>query len=108
MKWLPTWLRRRGNSPAFAEPDGPRVTLHEGETRLAVVHGGSVVAETADITLSHAELVQRTVGSLPEGGWVGTVRKSGGVVMAINSRTFYGNQLPAPGSVLEAVRAAFR
>ena len=108
MKWLRTGLRRHGNSPAAAEPDGPRVTLHEGETRLAVVHGGRVVAETADITLSHAELVQRTVGTLPDGGWVGTLRKSAGVVVAINSRTFYGNQLPAPQPVLDVVRAAFR
>lgn len=102
------WLRRLRGSSTAGEPDAPIVTLEEGETRLAVVHGTRVVADTGDITLSHAELVQRTVGTLPEGAWVGTLRKSGGVVMAINSRTFYGNQLPAPGPVLDAVRAAFR
>jgi hypothetical protein len=39
---------------------------------------------------------------------VGTIRKAGGVVMALNSRTFYGNQVPAPQSVIDAVRVAFR
>lgn len=108
MRWFPKWLNHRDRSSDGGERARGVVTLREGETRLAVVHAGRVVAETADITLSHAELVQRTVGTLPEGGWVGTVRKSGGAVLAINSRTFYGNQLPAPEPVLAAVRAAFR
>jgi len=102
------WLRRLGGLSTAAEPDGPIVTLREGETRLAVVHGARVVADTADITLSHAELVQRTVGKLPEGGWVGTLRKTGGEVVALNSRTFYGNQLPAPDAVQLVVHSAFR
>ncbi|HEX2078787.1 MAG TPA: hypothetical protein VHG08_13785 [Longimicrobium sp.] len=99
---------RRGAAAGPSAAGGDATVLREGETRLAVVHGGRIVAQTADITLSHAELVQRTVGALPEGAWVGTLRKSAGVVVAMNSRTFYGNQLPAPAPVLDAVRAAFR
>jgi hypothetical protein len=72
-----------------------------------VVLGGKVLAQTSDVSLSHAEFVRRALGSLPVGAWVGTVRKSGGEVVALNSRTFYGNQLPAPQVVADAVRAEF-
>jgi hypothetical protein len=65
--------------------------LRDGETRLAIVRDGTVIAHTADITLSHAEFVRRTCGTLPDGAWVGTIRKTGGRVLALNSRTFYGN-----------------
>jgi hypothetical protein len=82
--------------------------LREGDTRLAVVRDGRLLVESSDITLSHAEFVRRALGTLPEGAWVGTIRKAGGVVMALNSRTFYGNQVPAPQSVIDAVRVAFR
>jgi hypothetical protein len=88
------------------EPSG--TTLRDGETRLAIVRQGSVIAQTADITLSHAEFVRRTCGTLPEGAWVGTIRKVGRQVLALNSRTFYGNQLPAPQHVLDTVRGTFR
>lgn len=101
-------LRRRFPTDSSRAMNPDAVELREGETRLAVVHDGRVVAQTGDITLSHAELVRRTVGTLPEGGWVGTLRKSAGAIVAMNSRTFYGNQLPAPGAVLDVVRAAFR
>ncbi len=94
------WLRPdRGSSATL---------LREGDTRLAVVRDGRLLVESADITLSHAEFVRRALGSLPEGAWVGTIRKAGGVVMALNSRTFYGNQVPAPQPVIDAVRVAFR
>jgi hypothetical protein len=83
------------------------ITLRDGETRLAIVQDGSIVAQTADITLSHAEFVRRTCGTLPEGAWVGTIRKTGKRVLALNSRTFYGNQLPAPQPVLDLVQATF-
>jgi hypothetical protein len=95
------WLR--------AAPAASSATLlRDGDTRLAVVRDGRLMVETADVTLSHAEFVSRALGTLPEGAWVGTIRKANGVVMALNSRTFYGNQVPAPPSVLDAVRAAFR
>ncbi|HEX8455439.1 MAG TPA: hypothetical protein VF647_25390 [Longimicrobium sp.] len=94
------WFRR-------AQP-GSAMLLREGDTRLAVVRDGRLLVESADITLSHAEFVRRALGTLPEGAWVGTIRKAGGVVMALNSRTFYGNQVPAPQSVIDAVRVAFR
>jgi hypothetical protein len=86
----------------------PPVTLRDGETLLAVVRDGQVVASTRDIALSHAEFVRRTFGSLPEGAWVGTIRKSDGEVTPFNSRTFYGNQLPAAPAVIDAVRMNFR
>ncbi len=91
-----------------APPTSTATLLRDGDTRLAVVRDGRLVVETADVTLSHAEFVSRALGTLPDGAWVGTIRKANGVVMALNSRTFYGNQVPAPPPVLDAVRAAFR
>lgn len=84
------------------------IQLRDGDTLLAIVKDGQVTAHTRDIALSHAEFVRRTVGKLPDGAWVGTVRKANGQVMAFNSRTFYSNQLPAAANVLEAVQAMFR
>ena len=86
----------------------PQIPLRDGDTRLAVVQDGALLAQTPDIALSHAEFVRRALGTLPDGAWVGTIRKVGRDVIALNSRTFYGNQLPAPESVATAVRAAFR
>ena len=84
------------------------IQLREGNTLLAVVHNGTVMAHTWDIALSHKEFVRRSMGELPSGGWVGTIRKMDGHVMAFNSWTFYGNQLPAPPSIFDAVRMMFR
>jgi hypothetical protein len=87
---------------------GTPVQLRDGDTLLAIVQDGKVTAHTWDIALSHAEFVRRTLGALPAGAWVGTIRKADGAVTPFNSRTFYGNQLPAPPEVVEAVRALFR
>jgi hypothetical protein len=83
------------------------VQLRDGDTLLAVVKDGQVTAHTWDIALSHAEFVRRTLGELPAGAWVGTIRKANGEVMPFNSRTFYGNQLPAPQAVVDTVRGMF-
>jgi hypothetical protein len=90
-----------------AKPGDPR-RLRDGDTLLASVNNNVLIAHTFDVALSHAEFVRRSLGSLPEGAWVGTIRKAGRQVIALNSKTFYGNQLPAPQSVQDTVRAAFR
>jgi hypothetical protein len=84
------------------------VPLQDGDALLVIVRDGAVAAHTRDIALSHAEFVRRTLGELPAGAWVGTIRKTDGEVIPFNSRTFYGNQLPAPEQVVAAVRAMFR
>jgi hypothetical protein len=84
------------------------VHLRDRDSLLAIVQDGAVAAHTSDIALSHAEFVRRTMGTLPAGAWVGTIQKAGGEVTPFNSRTFYGNQLPAPPEVVTAVRAMFR
>jgi hypothetical protein len=91
----------------FPTPPGVR-RLRNGDMLLASVMNGALIAQTFDISLSHAEFVKRELGSLPEGAWVGTIRKNGRQVVAVNSKTFYGNQLPASTEVQDAVRAAFR
>lgn len=83
------------------------ISLRDGDTLLAIVQDGQVTAHTRDIALSHAEFVGRTLGKLPDGAWVGTIRKANGEVLPYNSRTFYGNQLPASNEVIDAVRAVF-
>ena len=91
----------------IAKSDGRR-RLRDGDTLLASVKDGELIAHTFDVVLSHAEFVKRSLGSLPDGAWVGTIRKSGRQVIAVNSRTFYGNQLPAPQTVLDVVKKHFR
>lgn len=87
---------------------GDSVQLRDGDTLLVIAKGGSVIAHTRDIALSHAEFVRRTFGTLPEGAWVGTIQKAGGEVIPFNSRTFYGNQMPASREVVDAVRLMFK
>lgn len=84
------------------------IQLRDGDSLLAIVQGGKVVAHTWDIALSHAEFVRRSFGALPEGAWVGTLCKTDGQVRPFNSRTFYGNQMPAPSEVVDAIRTMFR
>ena len=84
------------------------IRLRDGDALLVSVQNGKVIAQTFDVALSHAEFVRRMLGELPDGAWVGTIRKFGRQVVAINSKTFYGNQLPAPQSVQDVVRASFR
>jgi|GEM_PF-1115539 len=90
-----------------AKPGDAR-RLRDGDSLLVSVRGNTILAHTFDIALSHAEFVRRSLGTLPEGAWVGTIRKTGRQVIALNSKTFYGNQLPAPQSVQDAIRSAFR
>ena len=90
------------------DPNDKRVVLRDGDALLASVQGDKVIAYTFDIALSHREFVIRNLGTLPEGAWVGTIRKFDGQVIAVNSRTYYENQLPAPQAVLDVIRAAFR
>ena len=83
------------------------VRLQNGDTLLAIVKDGQVIADTWNIALSHAEFVRRSFGLLPEGAWVGTIQKEDGEVMSFNSWTFYGNQLPAPQHVWDTIKAKF-
>lgn len=81
--------------------------LRDGDTLLASVQAGELIAHTFDVALSHAEFVKRNLGALPKGAWVGTIRKAGRQVVAINSKTFYDNQLPAPPEVQQVIRSRF-
>lgn len=92
----------------FSAPSDAGTTLREGDACLVIVKGGEVLFHTSDVALSHAEFVSRTSGTLPDGAWVGTIRKCNGEIVALSSRTFYGNQLPAPPEVADAIHAAFQ
>ena len=83
------------------------IRLHDGDTLLASIQGDKLLAHTFNVALSHAEFVKRRFGGLPEGAWVGTIQKVENKIVAINSKTFYDNQLPAPPSVQAVARTAF-
>ena len=82
--------------------------MRDGDTILVIVKDGAVIQYSWNMALPHVEFVQRTMGSLPEGAWVGTVTKLDGEVMGITSKTFYGYQLPAPPEVNEAIKRTFK
>jgi hypothetical protein len=103
-RWLEAMQRRLG-LPGDAETGE---VLDDGAALLVIVKDGTVLHHTHDVALSHAEFVHRSAGTLPEGAWVGTIRKTRGEVIAMSSRTFYGNQLPAPFDVMQAIRSRFR
>lgn len=90
-------------------PKGARnkIEIREGYYFLIIVENGEVTHYTPDVGLSHAEFVKRSVGSLPAGAWVGSASKEDGVLSAVNSYTFYQNQMPGPESTQKAVRDSF-
>ena len=102
---LRSWWRDR--FPKAQAKSATAVVLRDGDSLLASVRDGEVIAFTFDVSLSHAEFVRRDLGQLPEGAWVGTIRKVGGTIVGVNSKTFYGNQLPAPQTVIDVVRSHF-
>ena len=59
------------------------------------------------VSFSHPDFVKRTVGTLPSDAWVGFATKNDGYLTAINSYTFYQNQLPAPPEIQSVVKAQF-
>lgn len=84
-----------------------KIKMPEGFCFLVMVQNGEVTKFTADFRLPHAEFIRRQVGTLPEGAWVGSVVKFEGEVSAVNSFTYYGNQLPGPVEAQEAVKKKF-
>jgi hypothetical protein len=84
-----------------------RIEIPDGYYHLIIVQNGEVIHSTANFGLSHAEFVKRKVGTLPDDAWVGSASKIDGLLEAVNSFTFYKNQLPAPPAIQEAVFAKF-
>jgi RHS repeat-associated protein len=85
-----------------------RTLLREGDAVLGVVHEGKVIAQTSNVSLSHAAFVERTLGSLPAGAEVVTIGKFEGVITVLRSPTFHGRGLPASREAFDAARAIFR
>jgi RHS repeat-associated protein len=99
--------RSAAGAASAAASAASRVSLREGDIMLAVVHEGRILARTADHTLSHGSFVQRSVGNLPKGARVVTIGKYEGQINVLNSRTFHGNQLPAPRDMVDLVRSIY-
>lgn len=81
------------------------------EPVLAAITKEGKVITSSDLALSHAEFVRRALGitgNLPPGVWVGTIgRLPNGKIVALNSRTFFGNQSAASETVQTVINTAF-
>ena len=88
-------------------PELQKIKINEGAMLLAIAKGDKVTHYSGNLLLSHVEFVKRSVGILQDGAWVGTVHKAGGAIIAFNSKTFYGAEMPAPQWVLDVVRSNF-
>jgi len=89
------------------QTEDPRIPIREGYYFLIIVQGEEVTHYTADFGLSHVDFVKRKVGTLPDGAWVGSATKNDGRLSAVNSFTFYRNQLPGPEATQRAVFKKF-
>ena len=84
-----------------------RIPIREGYYFLIIVQGEEVTHYTPDFGLSHMDFVKRKVGSLQDGAWVGSATKNDGQLSAVNSFTFYHNQLPGPEATQREVFKKF-
>jgi len=91
----------------MSENNPEKIAIREGYYFLIIVQGGVVTHFTPNFGLSHADFVKRKVGTLPEDAWVGSATKNDGILTAVNSFTFYGNQLPGPPETQRAVLDKF-
>lgn len=93
----------------FAVPAGTqgKIEIRDGYYFLIIVQNGKVTHYTPNVSLSHADFVKRSVGTLPEGAWVGSATKNDGYLTAINSYTFYQNQLPGLPEIQKIVHDTF-
>lgn len=89
------------------KPPPEKVEIPDGLYFLIIVEDGKVTHFTPNVSLSHADFVKRSVGTLPKGAWVGSATKNDGYLTAINSYTFYQNQLPASPEIQKVVQAQF-
>ncbi|MFO1483665.1 MAG: hypothetical protein U1F71_09945 [Verrucomicrobiaceae bacterium] len=89
------------------KPPADKFEIRDGYYVLIIVQNGQVTHFTPNVSLSHADFVKRSVGTLPKDAWVGSATKNDGYLTAINSFTFYQNQLPAPPEVQKAVLKQF-
>jgi len=83
-------------------------TIPEGQTVLAVVKDGKILAQSADQYISHSQFVTRTLGTVPEGAEVVTIFKSKGELLVFRSFTYHGNALPAAQSTFDTVLKFFQ
>lgn len=113
-----TAIRRIGTAHlASANPNGlPKIALaDEGPGILAIVDDQGNVIDFATGLTSHQRLAEDTSSliagagnQLKPGFHAITITKEGGRPVAILSRTFHGNTLPAPQSVQDAIRQIFQ
>jgi hypothetical protein len=68
---------------------------------------GKTLEPDKKVRLSHADFVKRSVGTLSSAAGVSSATKNDGYLTAINSYTFYQNQLPAPPEIQCVVKEQF-
>jgi hypothetical protein len=89
--------------------EGTPKVIEEGQAFIGVVKDGIVLTyRNISSMLSHAELIKRELGTLPEGARVITFGKESGEIWVLNSINFHGNQSSAPADAWEAILKAFK
>lgn len=89
------------------KPPTGKFEIRDGDYVLIIVQNGEVTHFTPNVSLSHADFVKRSVGELPADAWVGSATKNDGYLTAINSYTFYQNQLPASPDIQRVAKQHF-
>jgi hypothetical protein len=102
-----TYTENPGKQGDGAFEVGPEYKLDSDLTDKGDAKGKTLEQEKKKVRLSHADFVKRSVGTLPSAAWVSSATKNDGYLTAINSYTFYQNQLPAPPEIQCVVKEQF-
>ena len=84
-----------------------RILLTEGNPIIAILdNNGRIVAKKSAATMSHPELVRRTLkgAPLPDDWRAVTIGKEGKEIYVLDSMNVHGRQLPPPQHFIDAVR----
>jgi hypothetical protein len=102
-----TYTENPGKQGDGAFEVGPEYKLDPDLTDKGNAKGKTLEPDKKKVRLSHADFVKRSVGTLPSAAWVSSATKNDGYLTAINSYTFYQNQLPAPPEIQCVVKEQF-
>ena len=65
------------------KPPIEKFEIQDGYYVLIIVQNGKVIHFTPNVSLSHADFVKRSVGTLPADAWVGSATKNDGYLAVL-------------------------
>ncbi len=95
-------------APAAGTGFEKQLIIEGNDGVLAVIKDGRIIAQTRNLSLSHADFVKRELGVVPEGAEVVTIGKFRGKIEVQKSVTFHGSSLPASQEAYDAANKAFQ